>query len=255
MSEAASQAPAAEGPAAAVAREATAPSLPFWQRPEFTADLIARAKKQALPLAMILVFGSLDIQLHGQIPVTLLMVAGGAALAMFFREASNWVFTKLNLQPMATLFQPLLVSIPAALWFVIRGKGTVVEGQVFQGRQYSDAGITDANAMLLGILIAGAPLAFNYLVPRIDPAFKGFYELRDRYLSDTVRPFAMIVASLVVTFGIIHGNLMDMDILLGGQASKMGLPQFSKALIAAVINLLIGFLIMRKPQNDDLEEA
>jgi hypothetical protein len=223
--------------------------VPFWQRPEFMSALFARAKQQALPLAVLLVFGSLDLQLHGQLPVTLLMIVAGGAVALFFREASAWLFGKLNLQHMATLLQPLMVSVPAGLWFVIRGKGTLVQGQ----SGFSDAGISSANAMLLGVLIAAAPLALNQLMPRLDPSLKGFYELRDRYLSDAIRPFVMIGLSLLLTFGIIHGNLSDADVLFGGTASKIGLPQFNKALIAAVLNLLLGFMIMRKVQTDEGE--
>jgi len=222
-------------------------SLAFLQDPAFWEDVRVRARRQVIPLGGVALVSFLDYQLHGQVPVALLIFAAGVAFTLFFREAIAWATEKLNLAQLGVWVQPLFISVPAALFFFLRGKGSHETFTTLdQGTRSS--GISSAQGLLIAVLIVALPLVLTRVLPGLDPSLRGLYELRDRYIPAVARPFAMIAVSLIVTFGLIHGNLADVKILFGQTADKAGLPTFGDALLAAVLNVLIGFAFLRQPR-------
>jgi hypothetical protein len=220
-------------------------NVPFWQRPEFWPDLQARARHRVLPLLATLAVCSLDFQLHGQIIVSFVLLVAGAAFSLFFDEAREALRTRLKVTHLEPMLQPLFVSVPAALWFFIRGKGDSFDAGGFSG------GLTDIEAFLIALLIGAAPLGVQFVLPKIDQALGRFYSVRDQYLNDTLKPVVLIAASVLITFGAIHGNPVDVMVIAGASAEKAEVPSFTRALLAAVVNLALGFLIMRSPSVEE----
>jgi hypothetical protein len=180
---------------------------------------------------LLLVIGYLDYRLHRAPVESLVLVAGGAALMLFFREFVSWSTRKLHRTALPAWATPLFATIPAALFFLIRGRGT----------------LPDSGALLVTLAIGGLPVLFNILAPSVDPSLRVFYELRDRYLPAAFRLLAIGAVSLVVTFGLIHGNLGDVKVLWGATASKREPPSESGVLLSALFSLAIGYLLMHDP--------
>ena len=219
----------------------------FLRRPEFWADVRVRARGQVLPLAGVLLVSFLDFQLHGQAPIALAIFAAGAAITLFFREFLNWALTKLDVMSASAWLQPLLFTIPAGLLFILRGKGDRIES-TFGDQQFNN-GLTGGDAWMIGLLIMFLPIGLSLLLPNLDAAFKGFYELRDRYVSPKLRPVLLIALSVIVTFGVIHGNVIDVKILFGATADKPALPRAGEVLWTAIANILIGFVVLHEPKE------
>ena len=164
----------------------------------------------------------------------LIVLAAGAAITLFAREFITWATTKVmsgtNLQESSLSWvQPLFFSVPAALYFMIRGAGTV------------------GSPALIGLVIAGLPPFLSYFLPRFDESLKGFYEARDRMIPAVAKPFVLIGLSAVISFGLIHGNLSDIDILWGSTATKRASPDSTKVLLIAAVNVVLAFAMLRSP--------
>jgi hypothetical protein len=224
--------PLAGSSAVTAAVAPTAPTVPLWQRPEFWPDVQQRARRQALPLVVVLLVGFLDFQLHAQAPVALLIIAIGAGVTLFFREIFNWLMSRPNLQQIGSLAQPLFFAVPAAVFFFARGKGDI---------------LTSSDAFIISGSIIGVPLLLNSLAPQLDLQLRPFYDLRDRYIPAHLRPVVLIGLALVVTFGIIHGDLTDVKVLFGAKASRAVFPTLGGALSTAVVNILLAYAFLRQP--------
>jgi hypothetical protein len=85
----------------------------------------------------------------------------------------------------------------------------------------------------------------------VDPALNQFYEARNRIIPGAIRPLAMVGLSLFITFALIHGNLLDIKILFGATASKVGSPSFGGAFITVVVNIVIGYLMLHEPARPE----
>lgn len=230
--------PEAVSPSVVPAIASPAGRAPFWQDAAFWEDVRQRAKRQVLPLAGVSLLGFLDFQLHAQAPIALLIIAIGAGLTLFFREALRWVMSRVKVpQSRLTWIQPLFFSVPAALYFLIRGSGTV------------------ASPALIGLAIASLPAALNYFLPRLDVSLKAFYETRNRLIPTSARPLVLVGLSLFVTFGLVHGNLADIDILFGSTASKASPPDSGKVLLTVVLNVLLAFAVLRSPSDQSGEQV
>jgi hypothetical protein len=202
--------------------------------PLFWSGVQERAKRHVLPLAVVALVAFMDYQLHAEAVVALVVAGVGAAIVLFFQEAISWLGEKLNLAEAGRWASMLMVSVPVAFYFFVRGKGTLEDG----------------DALLVSAAIAGLPLAFNWLAPRVDPTLRGFYEARDRMIPVVARPLVLAGLSLVLTFGLIHGNLGDIKILFGGTASKAAFPDPDRILMTAVLNIVLGFALLHTPTRE-----
>jgi hypothetical protein len=176
----------------------------------------------------------MDYQLHAEAGVALIVAGAGAAIVLFFQEAISWIGQKLNLAEASRWASMLMVSVPVALYFFVRGKGT----------------LDDGDALVVSAAIAGMPVALNWLAPRLDPSLRGFYEARDRLIPVAARPLVLAGLSLVITFGVVHGNLGDIKVLFGGTASKAAFPDADRILMTAVLNIVLGFALLHSPARE-----
>ena len=225
----------ADAPASRAAQPTAVETAPP-QGADIWADVRQRAQNQLLPLGGVLVFGFLDFQLHDQVLGMLIVLLAGAGIVLFAREIVSWatrrVLENTNLNESALAWvQPLFFSVPAALYFLIRGAGTI------------------GSPLLIGLAIAALPPALSYFSPRFDETLRSFYETRDRLIPAAAKPFVLIAISVVVSFGLIHGNVSDVDILWGSTATNRAPPDTTKVLLIAVFNVLLAFAMLRTPAD------
>jgi hypothetical protein len=217
-----------------------APGITLSQRlqsREFWNDVGVRARQQWLAVIVLGFLAYLDYRLHRNGFVSLVFFFAGIAATLFIREGVKWIRTGLNLTNIPDWAGSLFVTIPAALFFLVRGKGT----------------LDDSAAMLIMAAIIGLPLLFTLYIDRVDPSIAGLYDVRNQVLPVVIRPLVMIVVSLIVTFGIGHGDLGDIKILVGKTADKRMAPESGKIVLTVVLNIVIGFMFLHEPKKAPLE--
>lgn len=166
-------------------------------------EIQARAKKQVLPLVVLGFVGYLDYRLHRQAPVAIVLFVGGMLLTLFLRESAQYVLRTLKIRRLPPWATSLIVTVPAALFFFIRGKG----------------GLSTGDGMLIVAAVIGVPILLNTLAESVDPSLQGYYRTRNQHLPVALRPLVLVIGGLVITFGLIHGNISDIKILWGSTAS------------------------------------
>ena len=76
-------------------------------------------------------------------------------------------------------------------------------------------------------------------MPNIDASLAGFFETRDQYLPRTACIVVMLVLSAVLTFGAVHGEIADIQVLFGQQADKSAFPKLGNILLIVLLNMSI----------------
>lgn len=195
------------------------------------AEIQRRAKQQILPLVVLAFVGYLDYRLHRQAPIAIVLFVGGMLVTLFLREIAKFVLKTLNIQNLPPWGASLVVTVPAALFFYWRGKG----------------GLSTSDSLVLMAAIVGAPILLNVVAASVDPSLKGYYGFRNRYLPVAFRPIVLVVGGLLLTFGLVHGDVTDIKILFGKTASKAGYPTLSNTLETVMLNIVLGFALLHEP--------
>jgi hypothetical protein len=182
-----------------------------------------------LPLVYLVLAGYFDYISHREWAPLLLM--GGAAVgAILYRHAIYAAMRPLNQLIPERWFPVLLAGLPALLYFLSRGSGTLGSSSVL------------LIALMLGALIFGVVTRGE----AVDRALQPWYELRDRLLPRAVRLLAPPFLAVFLSFAIAQGTLGDFDAMFGGTTDKAAIPSTSKTLIATLLTVVVTFLLARE---------
>jgi len=187
-----------------------------------------------LPLVYLVLVGYFDYISHREW-VPLLLMGGAAIGAILYRQAIYAFLRPLGQLVPEHWFPVLLAGLPALLYFMTRGSGTL-----------SSSGVL-LIAVMLGALIFGVVTRGE----AVDRALQPWYELRDRLLPKVVRLVAPPFLAIFLSFAIAQGTLGDFDAMFGGTTDKAAIPSTSKILIATLLTVVVTFLLAREaPQRE-----
>ena len=169
--------------------------------------------------AYVLFFAWLDWITHRSI-VFIVVVGGGLILAAVYRAriaaaitsaahggSAEWMSPVVEgWQRLPAQVQRMLVSLTPLLYFLLRGQGT------------SGAGTA---VVIAGALVAGVSIFFGHV---IDPPLQNVYAARDRLLARWLRVLLAPVLGVLIAFLIVHGSLLDLPALFGGETSSPQSP-------------------------------
>lgn len=179
--------------------------------------------------AVVGVFCYLDWLTHREL-VTTLILGGGAAAAILFRDA---IVERAKLGPylaqIPVSVRPLVSAVPGVVYFMIRGQGT------------SGAGGTVLIAILLSV---GIVVLFGRA---IDTKLAGFYAARNRILPLALRMALALVLPILAAFLVIHGSLADLPALFGGTTKHPMSPSGREGpfFLGTVVSSALAFLMLR----------
>ena len=182
-----------------------------------------------LPLVYLVLVGYFDYISHREW-VPLLLMGGAAIGAILYRKAIYAFMRPLGELIPERWFPVLLAGLPALLYFMTRGSGTL-----------SSSGVL-LIAVMLGALIFGVVTRGE----AVDRALQPWYELRDRLLPKVVRLLAPPFLAIFLSFAIAQGTLSDFDAMFGGTTDKAAIPSTGKILIATVLTVVVTFLLARE---------
>lgn len=190
--------------------------------------------------AYVLFFAWLDWITHRSIAF-IVVVGGGLILVAAFRSriavaitsaaygsSAEWMRSVVDgWRQLPEGVQRLLVSLTPLLYFLMRGQGT------------SGAGMA---VIVASALVAAVSIFLGHL---IDPALQGFYAARDRLLARWFRVVLAPVLGVVIAFLIVHGSLLDLPALFGGETTSPQSPAgmsgwfFLATVLAGVCTVLL----------------
>ena len=213
---------------------ASAPPPPAAAAPAQPLSIPDQLLRSWLPIVYLVLVGYFDYISHREW-VPLLLMGGAAIGAILYRRAIYAAMRPLSQLIPERWFPVLLAGLPALLYFLTRGSGTL-----------SSSGVL-LIALMLGALIFGAVTRGE----AVDRALQPWYELRDRLLPRAVRMVAPPFLAIFLSFAIAQGTLGDFDAMFGGTTDKAAIPSTGKILIATLLTVVITFLLAREaPQRE-----
>jgi hypothetical protein len=199
-------------------------------------ELVERAKTRWLPLIVLLALTVLDWRLHEDVGVSILLSVLAAAGVLYFDEVKAQIVQSLNLERYGSRVQGMFLVVPVALFFLLRGKGESFENV---------GGLEFADGLIIAVVLIGGVLLLQNFMPNIDASLAGFFETRDQYLPRTACIVVMLVLSAVLTFGAVHGEIADIQVLFGQQADKSAFPKLGNILLIVLLNMALAVAFLR----------
>jgi hypothetical protein len=164
--------------------------------------------------AYVLFFAWLDWIMHRSVVFILVVGAGLIAAAVLRSRLAGSIASAARgggaivdaWQRVPARVRRLLVSLTPLLYFLFRGQGT------------SGAGMA---VLMAGVAVAAAVIFLGHV---IDPPLRGFYAARDRLLARWLRTLLAPVLGVLIAFLVVHGSLLDLPALFGGQTNSPQSP-------------------------------
>ncbi len=177
----------------------------------------------------------LDWVMHRQPVVIMLLLAASATIFLTrTRFAPKVQVYGVQISPLSGAAVALVTMLLAPLYFLVRGAGT-----------YEGAG-----GLIMLMLATGAVLSL--CAPLLDRLLAPLYVLRDR----TMNRYSVIAVSVAlpvgISFVVVHGNLLDLPALVGGQtrAPKPPTDMGGRLPTAVILSAVVAFLLLRdKPSG------
>ena len=193
---------------------------------------MAAVSGSLIGVLFVALFAYLDWLTHRSLPVAV----GGAAVAMTLILARGWIGRRLLQVPAVAQLPPvarrLLLALVPLLYFMVRGAGT------------SGAG---ALVLILSMLVAGG---LALAAPSLDGTLRGFYAARNRALPAWLRAVLVPVGAILISFLVVHGSLLDLPALFGGQTNSPASPagREGRFALAIILSGVLGMLLLREEE-------
>jgi hypothetical protein len=196
-------------------------------------DLLRRARDIWFPLVLVGILGYIDYLSHGNLSFVLIGGVVSIAVILFRGEISKRLGLGDLLKGIPKWVRPVLVALPAMLWFVIRDQGT------------SGAGLV---VMLTTLAFTAGVGAFG---PVIDQRLRGFYAARNQMLPRGLRMLLTVVLPILLGFWIVHGTLAALPVLFQGSTSSPATASGRTGLffLSTVVSAFVAFLLMREARG------
>jgi len=178
----------------------------------------------------------LDWRLHDDVGVSILLGIVGALGVLYYPEIYERLRAQFRLEQYGDEVKTLLITSPVALFFMLRGRGVSVPG----------FGLDLGAGLLVAIVLVGGAVALRHVMPSIDVSLQGFYRTRDQYLPPPACIGVMVLLSVLFTFGLVHGELGDVAVILGQDSDKLDGPSLGNMLIIVLANMALAVAFLRR---------
>ncbi|MHB8510339.1 MAG: hypothetical protein ACYDGR_17110 [Candidatus Dormibacteria bacterium] len=196
---------------------------------------IKRAGSRWFSLVYLGLIGWLDYITHRDLLFLFFALGLTVVLVLFPHEVSDWARKWIDLRGLLARvpprWRPVLPVALAGFYFYARGAGTSGAGE---------------SVLITMLAVAALMVVFG---GRVDARLAPFYERRDRLLPRTLRMALTPVIALVLSFGLVHGNLGDFPAFYGGRPTLHRSPAGRSDLVvfAVLLSAAASYLLLRQP--------
>ncbi len=201
-------------------------------------SLLQLVQANVIPFIYVASIGWYDYLSHRQVPALVilgLLAVGG----IMFRKAIYRGMAPLQQVIPQRFFPIVLAGVPALLYFLIRGSGTLSSG----------------GALMTSVAVGGLMTLIAARGSLLDKQLIGWYEARNRILPRPVRMLAPLVVGVFLSFALVQGSITDIGALFGGTTSTSATPSGGKIFLATVLTMVVSFLLMRDPVGEAPQEG